>query len=59
MTLLQLAACIFQQMVFWMGGNSGHSLGWAGLAEGGRIIPLWVFRGEGLWAEACHSSKIV
>ena len=33
---------------FWMGRNSGHSLGSAGLAEGARVILLWGF--EGGWA---------
>ena len=54
------AACVSQWMVFWMGRNSGHSLGlgWPGRAWQG-YSSLGVLEGMTSEEEACHSSKIV
>ena len=51
-------ACISQQIVFWMEGNSGRSLGWPGRGRQG-YSSLGVLEGRTSEAENCHSSKIV
>ena len=53
------AACISQQMVFWMGRNSGCSLGLGWPGRGWQGYSLGVLERTGYETEACHSSKVV
>ena len=50
---------IYQQMVFGMGRNSGHSPGSGWPGRGWQGYSSSVLEGTGSEAETCHSSKIV
>ena len=53
------AAWISQWTVFWMGRNSGHSLGSGWPGRGCQVYFLGILEGMSSGAKACHSSKIV